>query len=239
MSILKARLAFLSARIPSRGRSEPAPAQAGVWLADITDIPTGEGWLYLAVILDRFTRKIVGWAMREHMRAELTIAALTMAVQRRRPRAGLIHHADRGSQYAASDYRKILQAAAITPSMSRKPNCRDNAPMKSVFGTLKTKLVHQREYPDRDAARRDLFASIEASSIVGRSTPLSATSPQSRQTGKPNNPVSTFRGKVRSTFPPYRIDVAHKSTRHSTERQPVICRLRRRRSSSLRGRAQC
>ncbi len=75
-----------------------------VWLADITYIPTGEGWLYLAVILDRFTRKIVGWAMREHMRAELTMAALTMAVQRRRPRAGLIHHADRGSQYAAGDY---------------------------------------------------------------------------------------------------------------------------------------
>ena len=131
-------------------------------MADITDIPTGEGWLYLAVILDRFTRKTVGWAMREHMRAELTIAALTMAVQRRRPRAGLIHHADRGSHYAASDYRKILQAAAITPSMSRKPNCRDNAPMESVFGTLKTEPVHQREYPECDAARRDLFASIEA-----------------------------------------------------------------------------
>jgi putative transposase len=131
-------------------------------LADITDIPTGEGWLYLAVILDRFTRKIVGWARREHMRAELTIAALTMAVQRCRPREGLIHHADRGNQYAAGDYRNILRAAAITPSMSRKPNCWDNAPMESVFGTLKTELVHQREYPDRDAARRDLVASIEA-----------------------------------------------------------------------------
>src|SRR3954451_1447748 len=90
------------------------------------------------------------------------MAALTMAVQRCRPRAGLIHHADRGSQCAASDYRNIPQAAAITPSMSRKPNCRDNAPMESVFGTLQTKLVHQREYPDRDAARRDLFASIDA-----------------------------------------------------------------------------
>jgi transposase InsO family protein len=74
----------------------------------------------------------------------------------------LIHHADRGSQYAADDYRKILQAAVITPSMSRKPNCWDNAPIESVFGTLKSELVHQREYPDRDAARRDLFASIEA-----------------------------------------------------------------------------
>jgi len=133
-----------------------------VWLADITYIPTGEGWLYLAVILDLFTRKVVGWAMRDHMRAELTIAALTMAIQRRRPRAGLVHHSDRGSQYAAGDYRDILRTAAIVQSMSRKGNCWDNAPMESFFGTLKTELVHQREYPDRDAARRDLFAYVEA-----------------------------------------------------------------------------
>jgi transposase InsO family protein len=132
-----------------------------VWLADITYIPTAEGWFYLAVILDLFTRKVVGWAMRDHMRAELTIAALTMAIQRRRPRAGLIHHSDRGSQYAAGDYREILRAAAITQSMSRKRNCWDNAPMESFFGTLKTELVHRREYLDRDAARHDLFAYIE------------------------------------------------------------------------------
>jgi putative transposase len=132
-----------------------------VWLADITYIPTGEGWLYLAVVLDLFTRKVVGWAMRNHMRAELTIAALTMVIQRRRPVAGLIHHSDRGSQYAAGDYCKILQAAAIFQSMSRKANCWDNAPMESFFGTLKTELVHDGEYPDRDAARRDLFAYIE------------------------------------------------------------------------------
>jgi putative transposase len=100
-----------------------------VWLADITYIATGEGWLSLAVILDLFTRKVVGWAMREHMHAELTMAALTMAIQRRRPGAGLIHHSDRGSQYAAGDYRKILQTAAITQSISRKANCWDNAPM--------------------------------------------------------------------------------------------------------------
>ena len=132
-----------------------------VWLADITYIPTGEGWLYLAVILDLFTRKVVGWAMRDHMRAELTIAALTMAIQRRRPAAGLIHHSDRGSQYAAGDYRDIRRAAAIIQSISRKANCWDNAPMKSFFGTLKTELVHQREYPNRSAARRGLFADIE------------------------------------------------------------------------------
>jgi transposase InsO family protein len=132
-----------------------------VWLADITYIPTGEGWLYLAVILDLFTRKVVGWAMRDHMRAELTIAALTMAIQRRRPAAGLVHHSDRGSQYAAGDYRDILQGVAIVQSMSRKGNCWDNAPMESFFGTLKTELVHYGEYPNRDAARRDLFAYIE------------------------------------------------------------------------------
>jgi hypothetical protein len=109
------------------------------------------------VILDLFTRKVVGWAMREHMRA----AALIMAIQRRRPGAGFIQHSDRGSQYAAGEYRDILQAAAITKSMSRKGNCWDNAPMESFFGTLKTELVHHREYPDRDTAQRDLFAYIE------------------------------------------------------------------------------
>jgi putative transposase len=154
-----------------------------VWLADITYIPTSEGWLYLAVILDLFTRKVVGWAMRDHMRAELTIAALTMAIQRQRPGAGLIHHSDRGSQYAAGDgdYRDILQAAAIIQSMSRKGNCWDNAPMESFFGTVKTELVHHREYPDRDTARRDLFAYIEGyynrrriHSAIGYITPQQA-----------------------------------------------------------------
>jgi putative transposase len=152
-----------------------------IWLTDITYIPTGEGWLYLAVILDLFTRKVVGWAMRDHMRAELTLAALTMAIQRRRPGPGLMHHSDRGSQYAAGDYRKILQAATITQSMSRKGNCWDNAPMESFFGTLKTELVHQYDYPDRDTARRDLFAYIEgyysrrrSHSAIGYITPEQA-----------------------------------------------------------------
>jgi transposase InsO family protein len=117
--------------------------------------------LYLAVVLDWFTRKVIGWAMRDHMRAELTIAALTMAIQRRHPAAGLIHHSDRGSQYAAGDYRKIVPAAAILQSMSRKANCWDNAPMESFCGTLTTELVDYGAYPDRDAARRDLFAYIE------------------------------------------------------------------------------
>ena len=140
--------------------SAPAP-RTTVWASDITYIPTGEGWLYLAVILDLFTRKVVGWAMREHMRAELTMAALTMAIQRRRPGPGLVHHSDRGSQYAAGDYRKILQAATITQSMSRKGNCWDNAPMESFFGTLKTELVSHEHYATRADARASVFEYIE------------------------------------------------------------------------------
>jgi putative transposase len=132
-----------------------------VWLADVTYVPTSEGWLYLAVVLDLFSRKIVGWAMRDHMRAELTIAALTMAIQRQKPPPGLIHHSDRGSQYAAADYRKVLGAAGMIQSMSRKGNCWDNAPMESCLGTIKTELVHEARYPTRDAARQDLFAYIE------------------------------------------------------------------------------
>jgi transposase InsO family protein len=114
-----------------------------------------------SAVLDLFTRKIVGWAMRDHMRAELTVAALTMAIQRQKPLPGLIHHSDRGRQYAAGEYRKVLNAARMTQSMSRKGNCWDNAPMESCFGTIKTELVHQAWYPTRDAARHDLFAYIE------------------------------------------------------------------------------
>jgi putative transposase len=117
--------------------------------------------LYLAVVLDLFTRKIVDWAMRDLMRAELTIAALTMAIQRQKPPPGLTHYSDRGSQYAAADYRKVLDAAGMIQSMSRKGNCWDNAAMEGCFGTLKTELVHQACYPTRDAARHDLFAYIE------------------------------------------------------------------------------
>ncbi len=131
------------------------------WLADITYIVTAEGWLYLAALLDLYSRKIVGWAMRDHMRTELPLAALTMAIQRQRPQPGLIHHSDRGSQYASGDYRKALAATSITSSMSRKGNCWDNAPMESFFHTLKTELVHHRAYATREEAKQDLFQYIE------------------------------------------------------------------------------
>jgi len=132
-----------------------------VWLADLTYIPTGEGWLYLAAILDMHTRKIVGWCMRQTLHAEIAIDALNMAIERQRPAPGLIHHSDRGIQYAAEAYRQTLAASGISPSMSRKGDCWDNAPMESFFHTLKTERVHTCVYATRDQARRDLFQYIE------------------------------------------------------------------------------
>jgi len=131
------------------------------WLADITYIFTAEGWLYLAAVLDLYSRKIVGWAMRDHMRTELPLAALTMAIQRQHPQPGLIHHSDRGSQYASGDYQNVVASSGMTPSMSRKGNCWDNAPMESFFHTLKTELVHHRIYTTKEEAKRDLFQYIE------------------------------------------------------------------------------
>lgn len=127
-----------------------APAPNRVWLADITYLATGEGWLYLAAVLDLATRKIVGWSMRDHMRTELATAALLMAAQRQRPAPGLIHHSDRGSQYAAEAYAGQLAAIGATASMSRTGCCYDNAPMESFFHTLKVELVHQRCWTTRD-----------------------------------------------------------------------------------------
>ncbi|MCP1899188.1 hypothetical protein ACVIHI_000015 [Bradyrhizobium sp. USDA 4524] len=108
--------------------------------------------------MDLFSRKIVGWAMGDHMRTELASSALTMAIQQQRPEAGLIHHSDRGVQYASHAYRQALTTARITASMSRKADCYDNAPMESFFHTLKTELVHHRDYQTRAQAMRDVFA---------------------------------------------------------------------------------
>jgi transposase InsO family protein len=111
--------------------------------------------------MDLYSRKIVGWAMRDHLRTELPLAALMMALQRQRPGAGLIHHSDRGVQYASDGYRGALQLAGMRASMSRKGDYLDNAPMESFFHTLKTELVHHRKYATRADAQRDLFAFIE------------------------------------------------------------------------------
>jgi transposase InsO family protein len=142
-------------------RNFTAPSPNRTWLADITYVETDQGWLYLATVLDLFSRKIVGWAMCDHLRADLPLAALRMAISAQRPDAGLIHHSDRGVQYASADYRKVMQAAGFRASMSRKANCYDNAPMESFFHTLKTELVHHRHYATRQQATRDIFAYIE------------------------------------------------------------------------------
>jgi transposase InsO family protein len=142
-------------------RSFSATAPNQVWLADITYIETDQGWLYLAAVMDLYSRRIVGWAMADHLRASLPLAALRMAISAQRPGVGLIHHSDRGVQYASADYRKLMQSAGLRASMSRKGNCYDNAPMESFFHTLKTELVHHRHYATRIEATRDIFAYIE------------------------------------------------------------------------------
>jgi putative transposase len=133
-----------------------------VWLADLSHIPTGEGWLYLAAIKDLATREIVGWSMADHLRAELACDALRMALRRRQPPPGLTHHSDRGVQYACKDYRAILARHGIAQSMSRKGDCRDNAPMESFFGSLKSELVHRTGFATKEAARRAIFEYVEA-----------------------------------------------------------------------------
>jgi putative transposase len=142
-------------------RNFTATAPNRIWLADITYVETNQGWLYLAAVMDLYSRRIVGWAMADHLRAELPLAALSMAISAQRPGCGLIHHSDRGVQYASEDYRKAIRSAGFKASMSRKADCYDNAPMESFFHTLKTELVHHRHYATRDGAKRDIFAYIE------------------------------------------------------------------------------
>ena len=142
-------------------RNFRADAPNRIWLTDITYIETDQGWLYLATVMDLYSRRIVGWAMADHLRADLPLAALRMAISVQRPGAGLILHSDRGVQYASADYREVIQSAGFQASMSRKADCYDNAPMESFFHTLKTELVHHRHYATRAEATRDIFAYIE------------------------------------------------------------------------------
>lgn len=121
-------------------RNFQSSAPNRVWVADITYLPTGQGWLYLAVVLDLYARRVVGWSMRASLERSLVIRALEAALRSRQPRAGLLHHSDRGSQYASSDYQTLLAKAEIQPSMSRKGNCWDNAVMESFFASLKAEL---------------------------------------------------------------------------------------------------
>ncbi len=132
-----------------------------VWTADITYIWTRAGWLYLAVILDLFSRRVVGWAMSNRIDCQLTLTALRMALWRRRPPLGLLHHSDRGSQYACADYRDKLDEHGLVCSMSRKGDCWDNAVSESFFKTLKVERVNDRDYWTREEAKTDIADYIE------------------------------------------------------------------------------
>lgn len=142
------------------------------WVADLTYVPTSEGWLYLAALLDLYSRKIVGWSMAAHLRAELAIDALNMAVAMRRPNAGLIHHSDRGVQYACQDYQSLLIRHGMICSMSGVGNCYDNAAMESFFSTLKTECVYPRKFATQQEARQTIFEYVEV--IYNRVRPHSS-----------------------------------------------------------------
>ena len=137
-----------------------------VYVGDMTYLPTGEGWLYLAIVLDLCSRAVVGWSMADHMRAELVNQALAMALVQRQPAAGLIMHTDRGSQYGADSYRQLLTQHRIQPSMSRKGNCWDNAVAESFFHTLKTELIYLEDFDTHEQAQMAVFEYIEVRSSV-------------------------------------------------------------------------
>jgi putative transposase len=149
-----------------------------VWVADITYIRTFEGWLYLAAVMDLCSRKIVGWSMSETMTTGLAIAALKMAIHRRKPSKGLMHHSNRGVQYASHAYQDVLKEHHMVCSMSRKGNCWDNAPMESFFSTLKIECIDNKIYLSRTQAKREIFEFIEIDynrnrrhSSIGSTTP--------------------------------------------------------------------
>jgi putative transposase len=148
---------------PNRLAEAPKPtAPNQLWVADITYISTQEGWLYVAAILDLYSRKIVGWAMSERIDTALVLKALGMALWHRHPPRQLLFHSDRGVQYASADYRRALNQASLVASMSRKGNCYDNASMESFWSTLKLELVYRRDFVSRREAQSQIFDYIES-----------------------------------------------------------------------------
>ena len=142
-------------------RNFTAEGHDKIWLTDITYVSTAEGWLYLAAVMDVYSRRIVGWAISDSLHRQLVIDALQMAIATRQPSPGLLHHSDRGSQYARDDYQALLTQFQMIGSMSRKGNCYDNAPMESFFGTFKTELTFHCNYATRNEAKLDIFEYIE------------------------------------------------------------------------------
>ena len=149
----------IAQNVLNRQFAQSAPNQ--VWVADITYIPTDEGWLYLAAVKDLYSCEIVGWAMDKQMTKQLAIDALRAAYWRKKPPPGLLHHSDRGSQYCSGTYRALQVSYKMKTSMSRKGDCWDNAPMESFFGTLKTECLHHFKFKTRDQARQVVFDYIE------------------------------------------------------------------------------
>jgi transposase InsO family protein len=143
------------AELPALQRRDQA------WVTDITYVDTEEGWLYVAGVMDRWSRRVVGLAMAEHLRTELVSAALTQARTQRQPAKGCLHHSDRGCQYASSEYRRLLAVHGLEASMSRKGNCYDNAARESFWSTLKNELVHRQAFATRAAARQAIFEYVE------------------------------------------------------------------------------
>jgi transposase InsO family protein len=143
----------------SQNFTATAPNQK--WVTDITYIPTREGWLYLASVMDLYSRKIVGWHMAERMTKDLVMNALRQAYRRRQPNSGLIHHSDRGSQYASHDYQELMIIYRMRGSMSRRGNCYDNACIESFHGILKKELIYLNDYQTRDEAQSSIFEYIE------------------------------------------------------------------------------
>ena len=147
---------------PNRLAQAPAPTGPDqLWAADITYVATATGWVYVAAILDLYSRRIVGWAVSPRMDTSLVLMALAMALTHRQPPAGLLFHSDRGVQYASADYRRALAAAGLVASMSRKANCYDNAAMEAFWSTLKLELVYRRQFEDAAQVRQALFDYIE------------------------------------------------------------------------------
>jgi putative transposase len=138
-----------------------AEAPNRLWLADITYVPTLEGWLFLAVVEDMFSRKIVGWSMRDDLKADLVVDALAMAVTRRRPPKGLIHHSDRGSQFTSLAFGRTLRESGLVASMGSRGDAYDNAPCESVISRIKVEWIKRHRYTSRDQARLSIFTYIE------------------------------------------------------------------------------
>ena len=138
-----------------------APTANHIWVGDLTALATRAGWLYLAVLLDLYSRRVIGWAMSATPDKQMAVAALRMAIARRQPAAGLIHHTDQGALYTSRAYQQLLAQQGLVASMSRKGNCYDNAVVESFFSTLKNELVHDRDYHTREEARAEVFEFIE------------------------------------------------------------------------------